>query len=300
MARAPYLLCTYMDTPSRRVLNLAADGLPEIVALGRNKVDATVEGAKLHRHRAIIELTYCVRGTAKFECNDAVYSVLPGQVFLTHPEDVHRLCQNTVGLGLRWVFFRLPAKDHGVFGLSADESDWLVQRLRSVSRHVFDGSSEILGAFDDLFRAYDHAPQGSSERRLRLRQAALNLLIAFADAAHRLPRGDGKDDLKRVIGEMRRHPEMEFSEDRLIELTKLSASTIASRFKQLTGLPPHAFLLKCRVHAAQALLGDGERTIEEIATRLHFASPQHFASRFRRETGQTPSAYRAAWMYKKS
>lgn len=292
MAHVPYLLCTYMDTSSRRVLNLAADGLPEIVALGSNKVDAAVEGAELHRHRDIIELTYCVRGTVKFECNDVVHSVLSGQAFLTHPEDVHRLRQNTFGLGLRWVFFRVPAKGQSILGLSADESDWLVNRLQTVSRHVFNGSADILGAFNDLFRVYDHTPKGSPERRLRLRQAALNLLIAFADAAHRLPRSDGENDLKRVIAEMRRHPELEFSEGQLIERTKLSASTIASRFKQLTGLPPHAFLLKCRVHAAQALLDEGESTIEEVATRLHFASPQHFASRFRQETGLTPTAWR--------
>ena len=80
----------------------------------------------------------------------------------------------------------------------------------------------------------------------------------------------------------------------LVGETHLSPNTTLSRFRQMTGLPPHAFLMKCRIHRAKELLARGEKDITAIATELRFSSSQHFATRFRQETGLTPKAWREA------
>ena len=72
----------------------------------------------------------------------------------------------------------------------------------------------------------------------------------------------------------------------------LSKTKIISRFHRFTGLPPQAFLMKCRIHRAIDLLKDPSRTITEVADELGFASSQHFATRFRQETGKTPREWR--------
>ena len=101
-----------------------------------------------------------------------------------------------------------------------------------------------------------------------------------------------------MVERMRRHPEADFDIDELVASTMLSPSTLVNRFKQLTGLPPHAFLLKCRIHRAQDALTQTDRTVGDIASELKFASAQHFATRFKRETGLTPQAWRGT--FKKS
>lgn len=132
-----------MDTPDRRVVDLAADGVPEIPVLGVNKSLKVRAGAVLHRHADVLEFTLCLRGSVKFDCNGKVYSLLPGEVFLTSPKDVHRLRTNTMGSMVRWIFFRPPKRGGTLPGLLPDETAWLVGRLKSIPAHVFDGTDAI-------------------------------------------------------------------------------------------------------------------------------------------------------------
>ena len=69
--------CEVMDTPERRVVDLTDEGLPEIPTLGVNRSVRTNEGSVQHRHDCL-ELTYCVRGSVKFDCNGRAYTILPG------------------------------------------------------------------------------------------------------------------------------------------------------------------------------------------------------------------------------
>lgn len=50
--------------------------------------------------------------------------------------------------------------------------------------------------------------------------------------------------------------------------------------------------MKCRIRRAEDLLKDRTRSITDIAAELGFASSQHFATRFRQETGKTPRDWR--------
>ena len=296
--RVPMTSCSYMDTPDRRVLDLSSDGVPEIPVLGFNKALKVRAGAVLHRHADVLEFTLCLRGSVKFDCNGKVRNLLPGEVFLTGPADAHRLRTNTMGSMVRWIFFRPPKRGGTLPGLRPDETAWLVGRLKSIPGHVFDGTEAIGKAFDGLFAAYDRFRPGSPERRARMRTCALDLLMAFADAGHQPRRKDCGTELSGMVERMRRHPETDFDLEELVASTFLSPSTLVKRFKQLTGLPPHAFLLKCRIRRAQETLAQTARTVSDIAAELKFSSAQHFATRFRRETGLTPQAWRAA--FKKS
>ena len=287
-----------MDTPDRRVLDLSADGVPEIPVLGVNKSLKVRAGAVLHRHADVLEFTLCLRGSVKFDCNGKVCNLLPGEVFLTGPKDVHRLRTNTMGSMVRWIFFRPPKRGGTLPGLQPDETAWLVERLGSIPGHVFDGTDAIGRAFDGLFAAYDRFKPGSAERRVRMRTCALDLLMAFADAGHQPRRKDCGTELQGMVERMRRHPETDFDIDELVASTMLSPSTLVNRFKRLTGLPPHAFLLKCRIRRAAEELSRTAVSIGDLAMRLKFASAQHFATRFKRETGKTPQEWRTA--YKKS
>ena len=91
---------------------------------------------------------------------------------------------------------------------------------------------------------------------------------------------------------MRRAPEADYVLDDLLAETRLSQSSLAFKFKQLVGLPPHAFLIACRIRRAKELLERTDRTVLEIASELKFSSSQHFATRFKQETGFSPNAWR--------
>ena len=80
--------------------------------------------------------------------------------------------------------------------------------------------------------------------------------------------------------------------DELASLADLSKHHFVRAFKQSTGLPPHAYLLRRRVDRACELLADTKMPLAEIALAAGFSDQSHFAHRFREQVGITPSLYR--------
>lgn len=289
--RVPYMTSTLMERADRRVVDLTPLGFPEIPVLGMNRVTRTGTTAALHRHRDCFEITFCLRGGAKFDCNDRVCALKPGMVFITTAKDAHRLRENEKGTRLYWMFLRVPKSRKAVLGLPSSESLDLLARLSELARCPFLVGEEVRRAFGEMFAAYDDVDSPPSVRSFRMRVAALRLLSAIAYGS------DGADGARRdgplvsIIEEMRRHPEGEYGTAWLVNRTHLSPNTILARFRRLTGLPPHAFLVKCRIRKAKELLRRKARTVTRVAFELGFASSQHFSFVFSQETGMSPSAW---------
>lgn len=72
----------------------------------------------------------------------------------------------------------------------------------------------------------------------------------------------------------------------------LSKGHFARAFRQTTGQSPHQWLMKRRVEMATALLGDGTRSLLDIAHACGFADQSHFTRVYTRFTGTTPGASR--------
>ena len=287
----PYTTSALIDSAERRVVDLTGLGFPEIPVLGMNRSSRTTEGSVFHRHRRCLEITLCTRGSAKFDCDGKVYVLTPGMVFLSCPQDVHRLRMNQRGARLHWLFFQIPEKGRAVLGLPLAESQFLVQALTSLPRRAFAVNDDVRLGFEELQRAYEDRTTGGPGLTLRLRVAALRLLQAVI-ASGRRKQGEASDRVFRELMEkMRRHPEEAYGNERLVAETHLSPNTILARFRKLTGLPPQTFLVKCRIHRATELLAERKKSITQIAAELGFASSQHFTTRFRQEMGTTPKQW---------
>jgi AraC-like DNA-binding protein len=78
----------------------------------------------------------------------------------------------------------------------------------------------------------------------------------------------------------------------LAGLAKLSISHFTRAFKQSEGLPPHEYLVRCRVQRVQELLAETDLPLAEIALASGFSDQSHCARRFREHVGLTPSRYR--------
>jgi AraC family transcriptional regulator len=85
---------------------------------------------------------------------------------------------------------------------------------------------------------------------------------------------------------------------RLADLAKaagMSTFHFAKLFKQSTGQSPHQYVLARRMEAAKRLLRQEEAvSVLEVSARTGFVDQRHFSKVFRRFTGFTPTAYRAA------
>lgn len=78
----------------------------------------------------------------------------------------------------------------------------------------------------------------------------------------------------------------------LARAANLSVSRFAHLFRDQLGVTPQQFVERRRIDAAARLLELTTRSIASVAAEVGFTDPLYFSTRFRRQTGISPTAYR--------
>ena len=284
----------YIDGKERRTLDLRPDGVACIPVLGLSNFQTARTGTEEHVHPGCVEISLCMRGNLMFEAQGESYPFLPGTVFVSQPTEPHRMRHNPKGLMLYRILFRIPGEGESVLGLPPDESRWLVRQMTHFPLRLFPATERVKTAFERLFKSYDTAGRRSAARRLKIRSAALELLLALVEApqAPASPKGRRNPRVDALVARMRASPEMDFPLEAMAREAALSTVALNEAFKRATGLPPHAFLLDCRLKRGCELLRKGE-SVGAVASHLGFSSPRHFATALKRATGRSPRDFRA-------
>jgi len=126
-------------------------------------------------------------------------------------------------------------------------------------------------------------------------------LVAYLIARYPAPRPHSSEHtggmspcaLRRVTRYIDDHITNEIRIDELAQVAGLSHHRFAHNFKRTTGLPPLQYVIRRRVECAKPLLHDTDDSVAHLTYALGFGSPSRFAFLFRRETGMTPTRYRA-------
>ena len=80
---------------------------------------------------------------------------------------------------------------------------------------------------------------------------------------------------------------------KLASMLEISSRTLTRRFKSATGVTISTYLRERRLDEAQSLLRRTNLSVTEVGNTVGHADPSHFARTFRKQTGLTPTAYRA-------
>jgi AraC family transcriptional regulator len=103
-----------------------------------------------------------------------------------------------------------------------------------------------------------------------------------------LPRGR----LRTVIEFVEEHLDVGLTLEQMAAVARLSAYHFARQFKAATGLPPHQFVIMCRVERAKQLLqAGGDFSLAEVAARAGFSDQSQFTRHFKRLVGVTPGQF---------
>lgn len=272
------------------VYSLAGMGVSYLPAVSYFSLDEHEMRSPWHRHRGCVECVLCVRGEMKYESGGRIFELLPQHVFVSRPDEPHR----QVSDGRKVVYAALKIgtakKDWLSSGFSAQEWEWAVKKLKSLPRS-FAGGKSVENDVRDMFKILQQGDDRLPERKFRLREVSARLVLDIIDAAGEKTVVPARDAISGIIREMKEHPENRITIDSLVERLRISPTGVLNAFKSATGLSPHAFQLKCRTDLAKTLLEKGE-TAEFAASRLGFASRQHFSSTFKRFAGTTPGEWR--------
>lgn len=100
--------------------------------------------------------------------------------------------------------------------------------------------------------------------------------------------------LGRVISALHRDPGRHWTVAELAAQMGSSRSVFAERFLAVTGMTPHRYVTELRMRLAAQWIGRDRMPIETAAQRLGYGSQAAFSRAFKRITGQSPGAVRAA------
>lgn len=98
--------------------------------------------------------------------------------------------------------------------------------------------------------------------------------------------------VREVIDEIELHPVQRVSATELAERLGVSASTLARRFKDATGVTVSEYLASFRAERAARLLATTTQSVRDIALAVGYDDPNYFVKVFRSVFDMTPTAYR--------
>jgi AraC-like DNA-binding protein len=98
--------------------------------------------------------------------------------------------------------------------------------------------------------------------------------------------------LARALDVIQSEWQRELSLERLARAVGMSRANLASRFKEVLGVAPMAYLTAWRMQQARELLIATDRALIEIASLAGYGSESAFSRAFRREFGHSPGRFR--------
>lgn len=280
----------YLDSPDCRVLNLAKVGVPDVPVLSFIRYTRRQAPVAPHCHKGCFEIGLCLRGYFVLETNSIQHTILAGSMFLNNPEDAHRMLDYPKGTVLYILMLRTENRKGRFLRFTKAESAEVRDRLHQLPAHLTTDASPIKHAFIELFRAYETL-QGRY-RTLCMTATCMSLVTGLLETFRQKPAPSHADRIGALVATMQQAPEKLYDIDTLAHQAALSPSHFINQFKRITGLPPHHFLLKCRLDEAKVRLRKTRLPVTRIAQDLGFYSSQHFATHFKRATGMNPLAWR--------
>lgn len=275
------------------VVDLSPDGLPFISQLGEVHRTSIGNEPRHHTHPGMVEILLCRRGRGvQITCDGRTLPLPPGTVMAIQPDVPHTLTNYPKSLLTVWIWFRLPKRGEALSGFTHAQTRWLVGKLRSLPI-TFPANRDLEQSFLRLWRLHRETPRKAPERRLVMREAVMRLLMDVLDAPGRnADHGSDAMPLASLLADIRANPEKAWPLDELIARAAMSVPVLTERFRRLTGLPPHQFVVACRIEKAREALAKSDLGIADIATSVGYATAEHFASVFHRETGMSPREWR--------
>ena len=265
-----------------KVFNLGKFGVPNIPSISQTAHQRKYDASPLHVHKGCVEFVYCSTGACEYESEGKTFSLSPGMMFVSRPHEAHRQIELPKGHATFCMMFKT----------SGDKTvRWFADRFAELPR-LFACSHSVATLFGRIFALAERG-DASLGSRIRMQALVRALLLEILDSTslsvrQRIP------DVFGAIGErMRSHPERDYPLDGLVAEAGVSKASFISLFKKANGLPPRAYLLRCRVEEAKGLLRKGI-AVKAVSDGLGFATAQHFSRTFRNFVGTTPRKWASA------
>lgn len=144
---------------------------------------------------------------------------------------------------------------------------------------------EVIKAVDTIFHMLEHNKVSDFKVSYEIHKI-VSLLLETKDTF------SPETNLNDVIAFIDQNSEKPLSINNLANIASLSIYHFSRKFKKLTGLSPHEYLILKRLTNAKFLLKNTTFSINKISDMIGFSSPSHFIATFKKHMNMTPKEFK--------
>lgn len=242
-----------------------------------------------HRHGEMVQIFHMEKGQALVQIDGREFPLSDGEILYIPVQAVHGFAFRQGAEGSVFSFpltliSDLPSASGGPAGRLAFPVQIRADQMMLT----------LLGVLVDAYG------QSGTFRASLLAALGQAVLIAVAEAA---ARHDQEEDLtvQRRMAELDRLLRLDLNAARgasdYAQALGITAGHLTRVTRAATGLSASAYIEAARMTEASRLLAFTQLSIAEVGYRLGYDDPPYFSRRFRQVVGETPSAYRAKFLY---
>lgn len=263
---------------------------PSLLYATKQIVAASAVTRAVHRHARFTEMLYVYQGAGQYVAGGYSYAIRTGDVLLYNQGDLHEVTSSlpheigTYCFGLsnlrlgRLAEGHFSDPEHGFVRPAADEIDHIQSLCELIYRHAERHSAYADELVSHLLPA------------LVLLSANLPPDERAADQPHNLV----------LANRIRQYIGTHFTEQLTLEdigqALSMSPYHLAHIFKDMTGMSPIHYMIRCRVGEAQNLLISTDYSATQIAAIVGYANVNHFNAIFAKLVGLPPIRYRKQYL----
>ena len=223
------------------------------------------------------QLIYIVDGKGEFESRNGGRDLITsGSMFMLFPGEWHTYHPDKeTGWKEYWIAFKGDFIDYRVAcGFFSQE------------KPVYQ-----IGVQDAIVNLYNEALLVANEQKPHFQQilaGIVNHLLGLMIAGSVNRETQKNERISKIIDKARaimmENAETDLDIPRIADRLNMSYSSFRHLFKDYTGLTPQQYFINIKLHRAKALLKSTDLSVKEISFRLCFATPEYFATFFKRYT----------------
>lgn len=245
--------------------------------------------------REFWKIVYVIDGRGEEIVNEERYPLVPGTVFLVHPDDATTFRIESEALEIYNILFMPELLRDGLRELQDDFDFFSImhrdgRKTGGSALYITEGDPEIRRIVRTLEREFDRMPQNY---RVRIRILLLELLILLARKAGKRLRNRGAESIRGYIDHLiDHHFREEFKLDFLEARTGIDKSRLCRIYRADSGMTIMDALRLRRLKEAAELLITTDKTVSEICFAVGFNDLSYFYRAFTGCFGLNPGGYR--------
>ena len=237
------------------------------------------------QHRGV-SIAAVTRGSFQYRTREGSAVLVPGALLLGNAGACYH-CGHDHGVGDRCLAFHMtPQCYEEVVAETASA------RSITLTRPNLPPLPQLVAVLADAEAARDDGDtEAFDEIRMRLAAAVAALLAPLKH--RRVPSAQDERRITAAARHIEAHVERKLTIAALAREAAMSPYHFLRTFRQVTGVTPHQFILRARLHRAALHLRANNDQIASIAFDCGFNDLSTFNRRFRRVIGMTPGDYRS-------